>query len=79
MWRKKEQKFKLSLMLIAMSCLSCCAPTNCEPLPSLEFPHGGPKVAAELEQLSAAEYPYLWAWLARLYKLKQEIEAIEGR
>ena len=61
-------------MLIVMSCLSCCAAVNCEPLPMPEFPVGGAKVADELQHLSAEEYPSLWEWLARLHKLKLELE-----
>lgn len=61
-------------MLIVMSCLSCCATVNCEPPPMPEFPVGGIKVADELQHLSAEEYPNLWEWLARLHKLKLELE-----
>jgi len=39
-----------------------------------QFPLAGAQVAAELEHLSAEEYPRLWEWLARLNKLKQELE-----
>jgi hypothetical protein len=39
-----------------------------------EFPVGGAKVADELQHLSAEEYPNLWEWLARLHKLKLELE-----
>lgn len=78
MWRKRGQKYKLGLMLIAMSCLNCCATINCEPLLLPEFPRGGPQVADELQHLSSEEYPNLWEWLARLHKLKLELETTEG-
>lgn len=38
------------------------------------FPKAGKKVAAELENLSAAEYPNLWEWIARLNKMRKELE-----
>ncbi len=61
-------------MLNALSCLSSCAPAVCEPLDLPPFPYAGPKVAAELATLGAGEYPYLWEWIGRLNKLRQELE-----
>ena len=62
-------------MLAAMSCLSSCAPANCEPTVLLPvFPKAGAAVADELETLNAVEYPHLWEWIARLNKLRQELE-----
>lgn len=74
MWRKNVRKYRLVLMLLAMSCLSCCAQVNCEQSALPVFPKGGIKVAEELQNLSAEEYPYLWEWLARLNKLRLELE-----
>lgn len=62
-------------MLVVMSCLSSCAPVNCEPAVLLPvFPKAGAAVADELETLSVNEYPHLWEWIARLNKLRQELE-----
>lgn len=74
MWRKKEQKFKLSLMLLVMNLLISCATVNCEPEIMPQFPYAGAKVATEMENLSAEEFPNLWEWVARLNKLRQELE-----
>ena len=61
-------------MLIALSLLNSCARASCESAMLPQFPHAGAKVADEVESLSASEYPYLWEWLARLNKLRQELE-----
>lgn len=61
-------------MLLALNCLSSCAPANCEIAPPPVFPKAGPKVADELETLSSAEYPNLWEWIARLNKMRKELE-----
>lgn len=74
MWCKKEQKFKLSPMLLAMSLLNSCATVNCEPEITPLFPYAGAKVATEMENLSAEDFPNLWEWIARLNKLRQELE-----
>ena len=60
-------------MLLAMSCLGSCAPANCD-MPMPQFPPAGPRVAAEMENLSAAEYPATWEWIARLDKLRRELK-----
>lgn len=75
MWRKSVRKYRLLLMLLVMSCLSCCAQVNCEQSALPVFPKGGTKVADELQNLSAEDYPHLWEWLARLNKLRLELEA----
>ena len=74
MWRGKEQKFRLSLTLLALSLLNSCARASCDDISLPQFPHAGEKVAAEAESLSAEEYPNLWEWFARLNKLRQELE-----
>lgn len=61
-------------MLAVASCLSSCAPAVCNNGAVPQFPYAGPKVAAELENLSAETYPNLWEWIARLNKLRQELE-----
>ena len=61
-------------MLIVMSCLNSCVQTTCEEAVLPQFPYAGPKVADELQNLSAEEYPNLWEWVGRLNKLKLELE-----
>lgn len=61
-------------MLLAMNCLSSCATESCDFEPMPVFPKAGSKVAAELENLSASEYPNLWEWIARLNKMRKELE-----
>lgn len=61
-------------MLIVMSCLSSCAKVTCEPMILPQFPYAGLKVADELQNLRADEYPNLWEWIGRLNKLRLELE-----
>jgi hypothetical protein len=53
--------------------LSGCAPavykSDCP-----VFPLAGFEVAQELEKVSYADFPKTWDWLARLNKLKQELD-----
>jgi len=74
MWRKKGLRFKLVPMLLALNLLSSCAKEHCEQNILPQFPYAGSKVADELENLSAEEYSNLWEWIARLNKLRQELE-----
>ncbi|MBQ8481611.1 MAG: hypothetical protein IJ532_03670 [Alphaproteobacteria bacterium] len=46
----------------------------CEPVILPQFPYAGPKVADELQNLNAEQYPYLWEWVGRLNKLRLELE-----
>lgn len=61
-------------MLLAMSLLNSCTTVNCEQMLLPQFPYAGTKVATEMENLSAEDFPYLWEWIARLNKLRQELE-----
>lgn len=61
-------------MLIAVSCLSSCAPVVCEEQMLPSFPIAGPQVASELEALDFQSYPHLWDWIGRLNKLRLELE-----
>lgn len=61
-------------MLLALSLLSSCTKAYCEQNILPQFPYAGSKVAIEVENLSAEEYPNLWEWFARLNKLRQELE-----
>ena len=74
MFRKNELLFKLSLMLLVMNCLSSCVAENCEFSNLPVFPKAGGKVADELENLSISDYPYLWEWIARLNKMRKELD-----
>ena len=74
MWRRKEQKYNLSLMLIVISFLNSCAPEICEQSVLPQFPHAGAKVANELQTLSSEEFPNLWEWIGRINKLRMELE-----
>ena len=74
MWHRKEQKFNLIPMLLALSLLISCAKVNCDGAILPQFPYAGTKVATEVESLSAEEFPNLWEWFARLNKLRQELE-----
>ncbi|MBR3675987.1 MAG: hypothetical protein IKN71_02515 [Alphaproteobacteria bacterium] len=57
-----------------MSLLGSCTTANCETQLLPQFPYAGAKVAAEMQNLSAEDFPYLWEWVARLNKLRQELE-----
>nr|DAY64312.1 MAG TPA: protein of unknown function (DUF4969) [Caudoviricetes sp.] len=72
MFHKKRQKFMLSLMLAALSCLSSCTTVNSDYCPV--WPTAGSAVAAELEKASCSEFPNTWEWIGRLNKLRQELE-----
>lgn len=74
MYRKKNLKFGLSLMLGVLSFLNSCAATNSEPMLCPTYPIAGPKVATELEKIEFDTAPNFWEWLARINKLKSELE-----
>lgn len=61
-------------MLLVMICLNSCAKENCEIQNLPIFPKAGIKVADELENLNAKDYPNLWEWIARLNKMRKELE-----
>ncbi len=67
----KFKKLKLwrGLMLLSMSCLNSCATVNYENCPV--YPIAGAEVAAEI---AAIEGQAFWEWLARINKLRQELE-----
>ena len=70
MSKTKRPKFWLSLMLRSLSCLSSCAADNYDICPT--YPVAGPKVAAEISRLNNA--PAFWEWLARINKLRLQLE-----
>ena len=65
-------------MLAALNYLNSCATIVCETDNNIEFPYAGIKVAEELQYLSFNEYPNLWEWMARINKLRQELEYINN-
>lgn len=59
-------------MLLAMICLSSCAATNYNYC--AKYPIAGEKVEKELKNLPYQGYENFWEWLARINKLRQELE-----
>ena len=72
MLKKRRLRLPLSLMLLVMSLSGCSSPAYYSSCPV--YPVGGEKVGIELERLSFEEYPATWEWLARVDKLRQELE-----
>lgn len=52
--------------------LGCSTKGNFNYCPA--WPYGGAKVAEELENVPYDGYEDFWEWIARLYKLKQELD-----
>lgn len=73
-----KRTLRLGLTLLAISFLSACATATSEaPLASQAcpaWPVAGPQVAAELQHLGEDEFPAFWEWLARLDKLRAQLE-----
>ena len=65
----KKTKFYLVLTLLSLSCLSSCATANYNTCPT--YPIAGPKVADEISSLEGDAF---WEWLARINKLRQQLE-----
>ena len=55
-----------------MSLSACSCKINYDVCPT--YPKGGKMVGMELSRLNGAEYPALFEWLARINKLRQELE-----
>lgn len=73
MLKRKNQKYTAALISVAIICLNSCAKTNYEyhcPI----YPKAGEKVAEELVQISFEQAPFLWQWLEKINKLRQELE-----
>ncbi len=62
----------LLLMLAEIFCLNSCATKNSNICPT--YPIAGPLVAKELEHQNFSSSPHFWEWLARINKLRQELE-----
>lgn len=75
MLKRKSLRFGLFRMLVVMNCLNSCARVHYDNCPA--YPLAGPKVAAELEKLDYASAPNTWEWLARINKLRQELQLCE--
>ncbi|MBO4294719.1 MAG: hypothetical protein J5896_04670 [Alphaproteobacteria bacterium] len=60
-----------------MNLSACSCKINYDNCPV--YPKGGKKVGEELNKLSYSEYPNLWEWLARVNKLKQELDLCERK
>ncbi len=70
MWRFKKLKSARVLMLLSLSCLSSCAAANYEAACPV-YPVAGKEVAREIENITGGAF---WEWLARINKLRQELE-----
>lgn len=62
-------------MLATVSLSACSCRVNYDVCPT--YPKGGEPVGKELSRLNTAEYPALFEWLARINKLKQELDLCE--
>lgn len=69
---KKSQLFILLVILLVILLSSCSRTINSSLCPT--FPIGGKKVAEELKNVPYEGYEDTWEWIARLYKLKQELD-----
>lgn len=72
MLKSKKLKYGQLLMLLVLSCLTSCKTTNYNNCPI--YPIAGPSVAKELKTLNPTEYPATWEWIARINKLRKELE-----
>lgn len=59
-------------MLLVTSCLGSCTLTNYDICPV--YPIAGEKVSEELKNIPHQGYENFWEWLARIDKLRQELE-----
>ena len=66
LWRKWPRVLMLLLMLF----VNGCAKARCDCPP---WPIAGAAVAQELDYLPEKEFPALWEWLARLDKLRDQL------
>lgn len=69
----KKPGFMPLRLLAVLSCLNSCTITSSKEACPV-YPVAGPLVAAELEDLSGEDYPQTWEWLARINRLRQELE-----
>ncbi len=64
-----KKKYYLVLMLLSLSFLSSCVQTNYEVCPV--YPIAGQEVALELSNFEGVAF---WEWMARINKLRQQLE-----
>lgn len=62
-------------MLLMSSLWGCSCKINYDVCPT--YPVGGQSVGQELAKLNSSEFPALFEWLARINKLRQELELCE--
>ena len=60
-------------MLLSLSCLISCATTDYNFCPT--YPLAGSKVADAIENIESEEF---WEWLARINKLRQQLELCQN-
>ena len=69
--KKRGLKLRLVLLLIGMLCWTGCAPASKCYVPP--FPVPDPRVAA----IEPEKLPYTWEWVDRLYRLQDQLDAID--
>ena len=67
---KQRRKWPRVLMLLLTLSASGCAKAICDSPP---WPVAGAAVARELDYLPEKDFPALWEWLARLEKLRDQL------
>lgn len=67
---KQRRKWLLGLMLLPILFVNACARARCDFPP---WPIAGAAVAQELDYLPEKDFPALWEWLARLDKLRDQL------
>ena len=67
---KQQQKWPRVLMLLLTLSVTACAKARCDCPP---WPVAGAAVAEELDYLPEKDFPALWEWLARLEKLRDQL------
>jgi len=64
------------IMLAVISFLNSCAAINYDNCPV--YPIAGENVGKELENIPYSGYENFWEWLARINKLKEELDLCKG-
>nr|DAH27397.1 MAG TPA: PalH/RIM21 [Bacteriophage sp.] len=72
MWQRLRLLFIAVLTQSVIACSHQCVTVHYDFCPV--YPIAGASVAAELENLTADEYPNTWEWIGRIDKLRQELE-----
>jgi hypothetical protein len=73
-----KRRLRLARTLLATSFLTACATATSDAPPPPQacpaWPVAGPQVAGELQHLGEDEFPAFWEWMARLDKLRDQLE-----